>query len=344
MRDSEGVLLAALHVTDVWNEDSVWRVTGTVEGVSLPAHHDFRRLRLSPSEVAAKAQALGWPRLLAFFPGQVLHAGTREALTHVASRLDAGILLLVARDPSEHDDLSFVARVRALEVSASRLPANRSLLVVTHVWFMVDAAHAPTLHRVVAKNYGASALAIDVSAAPARQETLAAAIDGAGADVLPFRPWGFDAERRVLSAPDLVQADAYEPAPSERQILSCVAASREVPRWLLSIEEIDALERLCGPRRRGFAVFLTGLSGSGKSTIAGALRHRLMEMTGRPVTLLDGDEVRNHLSSELGFSREHRDLNIRRIGWVAAEIVRHGGMAVCAPIAPYDAVRKQVRR
>jgi len=91
------------------------------------------------------------------------------------------------------------------------------------------------------------------------------------------------------------------------------------------------------------AVFFTGFSGAGKSTLAEALRDRLEATTGRPVTLLDGDEVRTHLSSELGFSREDRDLNVRRIGWVAAEIVRHGGLAICAPIAPYDATRKRVR-
>lgn len=94
---------------------------------------------------------------------------------------------------------------------------------------------------------------------------------------------------------------------------------------------------------QGFTVFLTGLSGSGKSTIARALRDRIVETTGRPVTLLDGDLVRQHLSSELGFSRAHRDLNVVRIGWVASEIVRHGGIAICSLIAPYDAARKQVR-
>lgn len=98
------------------------------------------------------------------------------------------------------------------------------------------------------------------------------------------------------------------------------------------------------PDAQGFTVFLTGLSGSGKSTIAVALRASLMETTGRPVTLLDGDLVRRLLSSELGFSREHRDLNVLRIGWVAAEVVRHGGIAICATIAPYDEVRRQVRR
>jgi sulfate adenylyltransferase len=106
-----------------------------------------------------------------------------------------------------------------------------------------------------------------------------------------------------------------------------------------------ALRRAQPPRdAQGVTVFLTGLSGSGKSTIAYALRAGLIETTGRPVTLLDGDLVRRLLSSELGFSREHRDLNVLRIGWVASEVVRHGGIAICATIAPYDAVRRRVRR
>jgi sulfate adenylyltransferase len=96
--------------------------------------------------------------------------------------------------------------------------------------------------------------------------------------------------------------------------------------------------------RQGFTVFLTGLSGAGKSTIANVLLTKFLEMGGRPVTLLDGDIVRKHLSSELGFSREHRDINIRRIGFVAAEITKNGGIAMCAPIGPYDRVRKEVRR
>jgi sulfate adenylyltransferase len=104
------------------------------------------------------------------------------------------------------------------------------------------------------------------------------------------------------------------------------------------------LQRLYPPRsRRGFTVFFTGLSGSGKSTLANVLQAKFLEMGGRPVTLLDGDIVRKHLSSELGFSRAHRDINIRRIGFVASEITKNGGIALCAPIAPYDAVRREVR-
>jgi sulfate adenylyltransferase len=123
-----------------------------------------------------------------------------------------------------------------------------------------------------------------------------------------------------------------------------LAEGREIPRWFTFPEVAIELKRSYAPRhRQGFTVFFTGLSGAGKSTIANALLVKFLEMGGRPVTLLDGDIVRKHLSSELGFSQEHRDLNIRRIGFVASEITKNGGIAICAPIAPYDRVRKEVR-
>jgi sulfate adenylyltransferase len=161
---------------------------------------------------------------------------------------------------------------------------------------------------------------------------------------VPLRPWGFSPLRGTLEDPQGSADPSFEHAPPESDILARLGSRGELPGWLFSAAELERLRESVIPREhQGFTVFFTGLSGSGKSTIAGALRVRLMELTGRPVTLLDGDLVRRHLSSELGFSREHRDLNILRIGWVAAEITRHGGIAVCAPIAPYDAIRKQVR-
>jgi sulfate adenylyltransferase len=120
---------------------------------------------------------------------------------------------------------------------------------------------------------------------------------------------------------------------------------REIPSWFTYPEVVQELRRSYPPRhKQGLTVFFTGLSGSGKSTIANVLLTKFLEMGGRPVTLLDGDLVRKHLSSELGFSKEHRDINIRRIGYVASEITKNGGISICAPIAPYDAIRKQVRQ
>jgi sulfate adenylyltransferase len=120
---------------------------------------------------------------------------------------------------------------------------------------------------------------------------------------------------------------------------------RDIPSWFTYPEVVRELRRSYPPRhKQGVTIFFTGLSGSGKSTIANVLLTKFLETGGRPVTILDGDLVRKHLSSELGFSKEHRDINIRRIGYVASEITKNGGIAICAPIAPYDAVRKQVRR
>ncbi len=153
----------------------------------------------------------------------------------------------------------------------------------------------------------------------------------------------------------LEDQDAYFPedeVPSGSRVLSISGTDlrtrlnegREIPSWFTFPDVARELQRSYPPRyRQGFTVFFTGLSGSGKSTIANVLLVKLLEMGGRPVTLLDGDIVRKHLSSELGFSREHRDINIRRIGFVASEITKNGGIAICAPIAPFDAVRKQVR-
>ena len=120
---------------------------------------------------------------------------------------------------------------------------------------------------------------------------------------------------------------------------------RDIPSWFTYPEVVHELRRSYPPRhKQGLTIFFTGLSGSGKSTIANVLRTKFLETGGRPVTLLDGDLVRKHLSSELGFSKEHRDINIRRIGYVASEIAKNGGIAICAPIAPYDSVRKAVRQ
>jgi sulfate adenylyltransferase len=118
----------------------------------------------------------------------------------------------------------------------------------------------------------------------------------------------------------------------------------DIPEWFSFPEVVTQLRKTSPARdKQGFTVFFTGLSGSGKSTVANALMVKLMEMGGRPVTLLDGDVVRKHLSSELGFSKEHRDINIKRIGYVASEITKNGGIAICAPIAPYSATRRAVR-
>jgi sulfate adenylyltransferase len=218
------------------------------------------------------------------------------------------------------------------------------------------------LHALVRKNYGCTHFIVGrdhagPGAAPdgrpfyspyAAQELVRRHEQEIGVRMVPFR------EMRYLPEEDrYAPEDEIPTGPGTARALSLSGSELrrklergdEIPSWFTFPEVAAELRRRHPPRsEQGFTLFLTGLSGAGKSTIARALELRLLEIGGRRVTLLDGDVVRKNLSSELGFSKEHRDLNIRRIGFVAAEITKNGGVAICAPIAPYDAVRRDVRR
>jgi sulfate adenylyltransferase len=162
--------------------------------------------------------------------------------------------------------------------------------------------------------------------------------------MVPFQAMVYLEDKDVYVAEDEVPKGSRVLNISGTELRARLSEGREIPSWFTFPEVARELRRNYPPRQaQGFTVFFTGLSGSGKSTIANVLLTKFLEIGGRPVTLLDGDIVRKHLSSELGFSREHRDVNIRRIGFVASEITKNGGIAICAPIAPYDEVRKQVR-
>ncbi|KIQ70206.1 ATP sulfurylase (sulfate adenylyltransferase) [Wenxinia marina DSM 24838] len=165
-----------------------------------------------------------------------------------------------------------------------------------------------------------------------------------GIEMVPFKQMVYVQERAQYEPADEIEEGVTVLNISGTELRRRLREGIDLPEWFSFPEVVRELRRTSPPRaRQGFTVFLTGLSGAGKSTIANALRVKLMELGGRPVTLLDGDIVRKNLSSELGFSREHRDLNIRRIGFVAAEITKNGGIAICAPIAPYAATRRAVR-
>ena len=162
--------------------------------------------------------------------------------------------------------------------------------------------------------------------------------------MVPFQQMVYVQDRAQYEPADEVEKDATVLNISGTELRRRLQEGLEIPEWFSFPAVVQELRRTRPPRaQQGFTVFFTGFSGSGKSTIANALMVKLMEMGGRPVTLLDGDVVRKNLSSELGFSKEHRDLNIRRIGFVASEITKNGGIAICAPIAPYATTRRAVR-
>src|SRR5690606_19372076 len=213
-------------------------------------------------------------------------------------------------------------------------------------------------HAIIRKNYGCTHFIVGRDhAGPGRDSTgkpfygpydaqrmMLENAEELGITMVPFKNMVYVEDRAQYMPEDEVDENTRTLDLSGTELRRRLHEGVEIPEWFSFPEVVAELRRTHPPRhRQGFTVFFTGLSGSGKSTVANALMIKLMEMGGRPVTLLDGDVVRKHLSSELGFSKEHRDLNIQRIGYVASEITKNGGVAICAPIAPYAATRRQVR-
>ena len=341
LRDPEGVMLAALRVRDVWSSPEGYCVGGPVQGVQLPSHPDFRALRRSPAAIRAECGRRGWRRVLAFYPDLLLTRAELAGILRVLDRLEAAVLLLGAVGPTPAMRLEHFARVRSLEAAVTSLGDSRAMLALVPVSEQATEIGDWWLRATIAANAGCSDLVLDSTAEPIGVALRAHSLP---LRVVSLPDMRYNAGTDSYVAAEDVPEAARWPRPSASDIAQLLLSGRDVPSWMASPDVVAPHERSHRRRdRQGFTIFFTGLSGSGKSTIASALRIRLMEITGRPVTLLDGDLVRKHLSSELGFSREDRNLNVLRIGYVASEITRHGGIAICAPIAPYDDVRRQVR-
>jgi sulfate adenylyltransferase len=311
LREAEGRAVAVMPEGRGWQDAAGWHVSGDVVGLQAPPVYDLLDLRLSPTDVRDEIDRRGWRCAILVPADRLLHRADVAALVQLAETRDAGLVILAIARAGVLADRERYARLRALRAAVTHLPAGRGLLVLD-ARPDAEGGAGSAMDVVVARAFGCARLVAWDSAGEAMRA----------------------AARRAGIALDAVASAPAQPAGDG-------AAAREA--W--TFPEVAAeLDRQAPPTwQRGVTVFFTGLSGSGKSTIANALRVRLLEDGRRTVTLLDGDLVRTHLSSELGFSREHRTLNVRRIAFVAAEITRHGGVAICAPIAPYAALRRDAR-
>jgi sulfate adenylyltransferase len=384
LRDPEGVMLAALHVEEIWRPDrgsEAERVYGTrnaehpgvahleqrthpvyvagrVEGIRMPAHYDFRSLRLTPAEMREQFVRMGWLRVVAFQTRNPMHRAHHELTLRAARQVEANVLIHPVVGMTKPGDLDHYTRVHCYRAILSRYPQQTVKLSLLPLAMRMAGPREALWHGIIRKNYGCSHFIVGRDhAGPgednngngfyepyAAQELFRRHEDELGVRMVPFKTMVYVEDEDAYMPQAEVPEGARVLSISGNELRRRLGAGREVPTWFTFPEVAEALRRRHPPRhRQGFTVFFTGLSGAGKSTIANALLVRFLEMGGRPVTLLDGDIVRRHLSSELGFSREHRDINIRRIGFVASEITKNGGIAICAPIAPYDEVRKQVR-
>jgi sulfate adenylyltransferase len=383
LRDPEGVMLAVLHVEDIWAPDrdleaqrvfgsnnqehpgvaAVSRanpvyVGGRVEAVQLPAHYDFHALRQTPAQVRAYFAARGWQRVVAFQTRNPMHRAHQELTLRAARDVDAHLLVHPSVGMTKPGDVDHYTRVRCYQSVLASYPAGTATLALLPLAMRLGGPREAVWHAIIRKNYGCTHFIVGRDhAGPGSdstgqafygpydaQELLRAHEQELDVQMVPFRNMVYVRNLDQYFPDDEIPAGSEVLNLSGTQLRKILAEGGHIPEWFTFAAVATELRRTHPPRlEQGFTVFFTGLSGSGKSTIANVLLVKFLEMGGRPVTLLDGDLVRKHLSSELGFSKEHRDINIRRIGWVASEITKNGGIAICAPIAPYDAIRKEVR-
>jgi sulfate adenylyltransferase len=384
LRDPEGVMLAALHVEDVWPADKTREaeqvfgtanpehpavgylmnragthyVGGRVEGIHLPVHYDYRRLRRTPAETRAEFAKLGWRKVVAFQTRNPMHRAHQELTLRAAKEVQANLLIHPVVGMTKPGDVDHYTRVRCYQALLPHYPRNTAMLSLLPLAMRLGGPREAIWHAIMRKNYGCTHLIVgrdhagpgsDSSGTPFygpydAQELMQQHQDELGVEMVPFKMMVYLPDEDRYVPMDEVEEGTKTLNISGTELRERLQDGRDIPGWFTFPEVVTELRKTHPPRhKQGFTVFFTGLSGSGKSTIANVLLVKFLEMGGRPVTLLDGDLVRKNLSSELGFSKEHRDINIRRIGFVASEITKNGGIAICAPIAPYDNIRKENR-
>ncbi len=384
LRDQEGLLLAALHVHDVWKPDRMveaeavygttsrehpgvadlidgthpYYVGGRLEGVQLPIHYDFRPLRSTPQELRVEFGRLGWPRVVAFQTRNPMHRAHHELTLRALKEIGAGLLLHPVVGMSKPGDVDHYTRVRCYQAILGRYPPSTAKLALLPLAMRLAGPREALWHAIIRKNHGCSHFIVGRDhAGPGRnssgqpfyppfaaQELVQEHVPELGIQIVKFTEMVYVEGLDTYLSEDEVPVGAQIRSLSGTDLRRRLVDGQDLPSWFTFPEVVQQLRRCYPPRRcQGFTVFLTGLAGAGKSTLARILEAKLLEAGGRSVTLLDGDRVRRVLSPELGFSKADRDLNIRRVGFVASEITKSGGIALCAPIAPYDSVRREVR-
>ncbi|MBZ0113154.1 MAG: bifunctional sulfate adenylyltransferase/adenylylsulfate kinase [Thermoanaerobaculia bacterium] len=333
-------------------------VGGRVEALRLPPHYDFSQLRQTPTEVREQFAAAGWDRVVAFQTRNPMHRAHYELTRRAAEENGAKLLIQPVVGMTKPGDLDHYTRVRCYRALLGRYPEGLASLSLLPLAMRMAGPREALLHAIVRKNYGCTHFIVgrdhagpgnDSSGKPfygpyEAQEAMRAHRDELGIELVPFKMVSYVAAEGRYRPADEIAPGTETLQISGTQLRERFTMGQEIPEWFTFPEVARELRRTHPSRdKAGFTVFFTGLSGSGKSTVANVLLVKFLELGGRPVTLLDGDIVRTELSSELGFSKEHRDLNVRRIGFVASEITKNGGVAICAPIAPYLATRQRVR-
>jgi sulfate adenylyltransferase len=333
-------------------------IGGKLECKELPTYYDFNEHRYTPKELKEHFKKMGWTKVVAFQTRNPMHRAHVELTLQATKDTQANLLIHPVVGMTKPGDVDHYTRVRVYQEVLKNYPQSTAMIALLPLAMRMGGPREALWHMIIRKNYGVTHLIVGRDhAGPGKNskgEDFYGAYDAQklaekyageiGVQVVPFQMMVYVEELDKYMPIDEVPEGMEHSSISGTELRARLSDGKALPEWFTYPEVARELQKTHKPRfEKGLTVFFTGLSGAGKSTVANALMVKLMELGKRSVTLLDGDIVRKHLSSELGFSKEHRDINVKRIGYVASEIAKHGGIALCAPIAPYDSVRKEVR-
>ena len=335
-----------------------WYLGGKITQLTPIAHYDFIEYRHTPSQLKQLFKLYGWSKIVAFQTRNPIHRAHFELTLRAANAVNAHLLIHPVIGMTKAGDVDPFTRVKCYEQILERYPQQRAMLSLLPLAMRMGGPREAIWHAIIRKNYGVTHFIVGRDhAGPglnsdgvpfydpfAAQNLLLEHADEIDLEIMPFPAIVYAKEKaKFLAMNEVEPSDTIEDI-SGTELRRCLEQRLDIPTWFSFPEVLKALHAVYLPKhQQGFTLFFTGLSGAGKSTLAKAVLARLLESTQRIVTLLDGDIVRKNLSSELGFSKEDRDTHILRVGFLAAEITKHKGIAICAAIAPYAQTRQRIR-
>lgn len=330
-------------------------IGGSLEGISYPHHYDYKKERHTPEELKNLFLEKGWSKVIAFQTRNPLHRAHVEMTVRATEELNANLLIHPVVGLTKPGDVDHYTRVRCYKHVMKKYSENLAMLSLLPLAMRMGGPRETLWHALIRKNYGCTHIVVGRDhAGPGNnkngepfygpydsQKTLLNYKSEIGIEMIPFKLMVYLPNENRYESIDKIEKKTKFYTISGTEIRQLLDEGKGIPKWFTYKDVANELESSIPPlTKKGLTIFFTGLSGSGKSTLANGLLVKLLEVGGRPVTLLDGDVVRARLSSELGFSKKHRSTNVQRIGYVASEITKNGGIAICAPIAPYQSDRR----
>ena len=346
-------------VNYLFNKVNDYYIGGKVQLVQLPHHYDYQLLRHTPKELKEQFKKSGWKKVVAFQTRNPMHKAHKEIAYKAAIENGANLLIHPVVGPTKPGDVDHYTRVKCYQKILKHFPEGTTALSLLPLSMRMAGPREALWHAIIRKNYGCTHIIIGRDhAGPGKdennkpyygpydaQELLLKHEDELGIKMVPFRMMVYVKDKECYMPIDEVPENTKTLNISGTELRQKLENGQRIPEWFSYPDVVNELRKVYPLKEeQGFTLFFTGLSGSGKSTIANGVLVKLLEHGNRKVTLLDGDIVRTHLSSELGFSKEHREINVKRIGYVASEITKNGGIALCAPIAPFKASRNSNRK